>query len=243
MVVAVAVALMTPFPLLAAGKAVPCHWTNLLCECTDYGPTAGYTEVRCPTGPPVGWVAKPPRPPVPPNKGSQRGDGKKKPEQIPAPYQNVLAGRDSELLTIARDLASIKLRRVLIDPGPPHLYGDTTCSALFDESPLGQTGAQLLASYVRFRYAPSGTPECAADWAFVRRNQDHDRYIILCRLFFDTAENNPDFAANVLIHELLHVGGQQEDGTISAGPPDDYPTTTQLREVVNSACSPPVDLF
>jgi len=155
----------------------------------------------------------------------------------------VLPGEDTDLLLDAKDRAIKKLRKVIIEPGPPRLLGDTTCSALLDDSPLGLSGVQLLSSYVRFRYGPSGTPECAADRAFVRRNQDHDRYVILCRTFFDLAENDLDLAANVIIHELLHVGGHQEDGSTPVGPPDDYPTSQQISEVVTSACSPPVELF
>lgn len=241
-VVVVIAAASTPSVVSASAKVEPCHHNNKDCVCTTYFGSAGYTEVRCPSEPPVGWVAVPPRPPVAPNSGSWRGDGREKPEQTPPPFL-ALSTQDLNRLTLAKSTALVKLKKILIEPGPPRLLGDSSCTALFDESPLGLSGAALLSSYVRFRYVPSGSPECAADYAFVRRDQDHDRYIILCRSFFDLSDSDRDAAANVVIHELLHVGGQQGDGTTSVGPPSDYPTSRELSEAVDSACSPPVPIF
>jgi predicted metallopeptidase len=43
-------------------------------------------------------------------------------------------------------------------------------------------------------------------------------------------------AAAILIHEVLHVAGQPEDQTQTAGP-NDPPTTNQIQQRVKEACN------
>lgn len=227
----------------AGVKVEKCFSGGALCDCVEYfSPVAGYKEVRCPTVPSPGWVSKPPNAPVPSNRGSWRGDGKKRQPIAPHPFSDV-PSTYSNLLQNAKNSAAGKLRGLPLEPNPPHTFGPSTCTALFDGNSLGMAGKDILLSYVQFRFAPGTQPECAADKAWVRLSPPHDPYVILCPTFFDIAHQSPGAAANVLIHELLHVAGQQEDKTSSSGYPDDFPTSPQLQDVVDTACTSPQPLF
>lgn len=217
------------------------------CTCMHYSyPSGSYIEWRCGDSlPPIGWRGIPPAPSPPPNRGSFGGDGVRKSRSNP-PYQPIPSQYAARFAAI-KGIAGGKLNgtRVWEIEFPP-TFGPDTCTSLFAGNLLGSSGKDLLGSYVEFRFAPPGTPACSADIAFVRRHRHHDPFIVLCPVFF-SSENTQ--AANqalalVLIHELLHVAGQQEDPIPNqATGPSDPPSTYQLSEAVSAACTNPEPLF
>lgn len=61
----------------------------------------------------------------------------------------------------------------------------------------------------------------------------HEPIIYLCNGFF---EQTPELGAQIIIHELLHVAGQSEDGTPEAGP-GDPPHSVDISDAVAQACN------
>ncbi len=126
-----------------------------------------------------------------------------------------------------------------------HLGAPTSCSMLFDNSPLGMSGVEILNGYVVFRRGegvthgsnvkPCENPTTGA-WTTCC---NHDRVIFLCDRFAGFATS---FAATLLIHEGLHVAGQLEDTSPSTGP-GDPPTAGQLTSAVEAACSDPMPFY
>lgn len=217
------------------------------CTCLHFSyPMGSYIDWRCGDElPPIGWRSIPPAPSPPPNRGSLGGDGVRKSRSNP-PFQAV-PGQHVARLSTVRNIAAGKLNgtRVWEIEYPP-TFGPDTCTALFSGNLLGMSGKELLSSYVDFRYAPASTPECAADLAFVRRTRHHDPFIVLCPLFFsgeNTSAANQNLAL-VVVHELLHVAGQQEDPVPNQSTgPSDPPSTYQISEAVTAACAAPQPLF
>jgi len=127
------------------------------------------------------------------------------------------------------------------DPSlPPGTTLATTCSALFEGSPLGREGADLIQNYVVFRdgtgvKAPDGTKPCDADVRAWTTYGKHSPVVYLCDSFSTT--NNTE-AAYYLIHETLHVAGQMEDKDSAFGP-GEPPNTAQIQAVVKDACADP----
>jgi len=113
----------------------------------------------------------------------------------------------------------------------------TTCSVLFENSPLGMTGGALLGNYAIFRYDNGTVPGsiCGPSTFAWVQGSTGSPVIFLCDGFFQFA---PPTSSFFLIHELLHVAGQMEDTTPSAGP-GDPPTTNQIQVIVEEACDEP----
>jgi len=116
----------------------------------------------------------------------------------------------------------------------------TSCSVLFEHSPLGLTGGAILGSYAIFRYDAGTVPGsiCSAQtFAWVNGSLG-SRVIFICPSFFNIA---PPDSSYMLIHELLHVAGQMENLTVTVGP-GDPPTTAQIQQIVEDACANPYEL-
>jgi hypothetical protein len=209
------------------------------------GQVHGWTETRCDFGT-GGWAqTNPGNPmpnpiPLPPDgPGSFIGNGSPQPPPTEQPCNPIPTEHLSKMET-AKALAKSKLTRVKVGSTGGQTL-PTTCTVLFRNSPLGMSGLQLLESYANFRYGqgcdPPGplTNGCGTGSAFTSRGT-HDRNIFVCNSFFNLGSH--EARAEVLIHELLHTAGQDEDGTPYYGP-GNAPTSSQLNGVVHEACSPP----
>jgi hypothetical protein len=216
------------------------------CLCIEYDEDFGtHIEVRCNLsgggGGEGGWTTIEPGPnePAPDGPGSFGGDGDPGEETTPAPCNPVPVARQPKLNS-AISSAKTRLTRV----GPPENRQPTTCTTLFRNSPLGMPGLTLLDPnapfHAIFRYGenctlPNGDQPCNSGVAAAATCCTHSPYVYICDAFDNRTTTE---AALLLIHELLHVAGQKEDTTTSAGP-GDPPTTNQLNDVVRAACLNP----
>lgn len=229
----------TTYALKATGCDGPAQGN---CVCILWiGDLQSWMELRCPIG--EDYVTENPPDDGYPNggNGSMGGTG----VALPPPSQ--LPGNPLKTLQIAklntsRPVAITKMRRQRAsDPSlPPGTTLATTCSALFEGSPLGREGADLIQNYVVFRdgtgvKAPDGTVPCNADTRAWTTSGFHDPVVYLCDSF---ATTNSTEAAYYLIHETLHVAGQMEDRDSAFGP-DEPPNTAQIQAVVRDACANP----
>ncbi|HEX9981967.1 MAG TPA: hypothetical protein VGF69_01765 [Thermoanaerobaculia bacterium] len=135
------------------------------------------------------------------------------------------------------DLADVKLMGEF-DPDLRR-YVSNECTELFLESPLGRSGRSLLNGYVAFRSGTgvrdsAGAVPCNGSAAAWTNCCSHSPYIFICDSRFN--EMSRTQRALVIIHELLHVGGQREDKntTVGAGDP---PNSPQISDAVAKSCS------
>lgn len=214
------------------------------CICVNWRLTPGweYIEVRCSLG--IGtWVQTIPPPGTTPPDGVGSFGGNGTPQSIPTPLPgNPLTPQQLQKLDLAKPKATSKLLEVKEPDTPPGTRFATTCSALFENNPMGRKGADLLANYVIFR---DGTGVKAPGTQTVVCNSDtkawttcclHNRVVYLCNSF--GATTNIDELAYFLIHETLHVAGQKEDLNTTVGP-GNPPSSGQIQDVVRAACATP----
>lgn len=232
------------------------------CICIEWATNSGiYIEVRCTEtsgggGSGGGWTpTPPPSGSIPDNDGSFGGTGAgiQPPAQAP-PGTAVPLGTPATRLNnaIAAATGSAGKLRLRCHKDPltqVNMCWETTCTAMFLNNKLHMPGLQVAGSVV-FRYGQSysylknGQPAfpCtngSGTIAFVDPNRGpHDRYIFLCAPFFDFGAAD---AAEFLIHEMLHVAGQGENGTVTAGP-GDPPNSNSITEAVSDACGAPAQI-
>lgn len=210
------------------------------CICIDWDRGFGsYVEVRCTSGG-GGWTTTPPGPGDPPPAGPGSFGGGPDPQspQSPAPC-NPLTAPQQQRLNFAKSYARTKLSRVRVNSPEPATL-PTTCTELFKHSPLGRSGLNLLDDYVVFRNgqncsAPDGANPCAEGKAAWTTCCGHRPEVFLCNSFANLSNSD---AGLRLIHELLHVAGQIEDGSSTSGP-GDPPTSGQINDIVRDACRDP----
>ena len=233
-----------PIPTHALQVTVTLCGNGCICIDYDYG-SGSYVEVRC--EPDTGnWVNTPPgegeRPPDGPGSFGGSGTTKSLPNPLPG---NPLTSQQVVKLNVAKNKAITKLRYYRIPDIYPPVNVPTTCSALFDNSPLGKTGVEILNEYSAFRNGEgvqnaSGAKPCdnssVGAWTTCC---DHDRVVYLCGSF---AGASTSYASTLLIHEALHVAGQMEDSSTTTGP-GNPPTTNQLTKSVEAACDNPTPLY
>ena len=196
--------------------------------------TGGYLEKRCPGD--SGWVTDPSNPPGA-GDGSFGGSTVTNPTTAPG---TALPSDKQMVVNQANGRAKFKVhgRRVLSDTGA-YVYEPTACTMLFDGSPLNQDGYALLDSYITYRggenlVSSDGTTPCnegAAAWTTCCSGA---RYVFVCNNFFSMTSS---MQSTILIHEAMHVAGQREDKSNTAGP-GDPPTTSEITSAVQSACGP-----
>lgn len=143
---------------------------------------------------------------------------------------------DLEKFAEAKSNALTRVRMLGIRDEKRH----TSCSVLFQHSPLGLTGGALLGNYALFRYDNGTVPGSICGphtFAWVNGSLG-SRVIFICPSFFNIA---PPDSSYMLIHELLHVAGQMENLSVTVGP-GDPPTTAQIQQIVEEACANPYEL-
>jgi hypothetical protein len=200
------------------------------CICIWWASTTT-VEVRCPDGS-QDVVLPPSAYPIP----STWGGTGSRPAATPVPGGTIVDATVSNKLQIAKSNAATKLKGEW--DSELLRFEPDECTELFDSSPLGISGKGLLSSYVTFRSGtnlqdskgnvPCNDPNVAL-WTVCC---EHSPYIFIC----DSFKNHTTSSATaLLIHELMHIGGQTEDknGTIGAGDP---PNTSQITAAVRSAC-------
>jgi hypothetical protein len=210
----ISILVLLPFALTAA-EIVFCHET-CVCLYWQTGGT-GYSEVRCPTGLPSGWTIGGS---TPTGTGSWAGSGTSKPPPAPLPG-NVMNPETYSQVQSAKTAAVAKLRGEKVSD-LKGVWLPTTCTDLFLNSPLGKPGAYLLGNYVVLRDGTSvkdsqGADQCAlgtvAAWTSCCL---HDPVVFICPKKFK--ESTTSDRIKYLIHETMHVGGQQEDKDGTVGP-------------------------
>jgi hypothetical protein len=197
-----------------------------------------YLEVRCPSADDSGWTTDPTGA-LPPGygggggwRGTGDGETSDNPGTPPKPSLQFAINR-------AKDLARQRLKgdSQCCIGGKPY-YTPNECTKLFIGNPLGTLGAGLLDNYVNFRdgtgvSGPGGTVPCSSGGtAMWTTCCQHDPDILVCSSFANLGVND---AAAIMIHEVLHVAGQPEDTTPTAGP-GDPPTTGEITSRVKDAC-------
>lgn len=210
------------------------------CVCLYFTGTQGqWMEVRCSDQ--YGQTVLNPAPPTwpPDGTGSFRGPGMSRLPPDPLPGMPLTTQQISKL-NAARSVAIQKLRKYREPDFPPGVTLATTCSALFDNSPLGRPGVDLLQNYAVFRNGvgvkdSSGATPCNGSSRAWTTCCQHDPVVFLCTSFGTT---NTTEAAYFLIHEILHVAGQYEDKNSTFGP-NDPPNSGQIQTVVREACENP----
>jgi hypothetical protein len=233
---AVAVLVLLPFVLRAA-ELVLCG-SSCVCITWISGASA-YIEVRCPTEGGSGWTSGSGGTPDG-SSGSWGGSGNPASPPTPLPG-NVLDPTTLNAVNGAKQSAISKVRGERVsDPGTPKgTWLPTKCTDLFLNSPLGYTGAYLLGNYLVYRDGTgvkdtAGVDQCALGRAAWTTCCQHDPIVYICSTQFTRL--SPDDRAKILIHEAMHVGGQQEDKNGSVGP-GDPPNTGQISDAVNNACN------
>lgn len=202
----------------------------LQCTCITWMSAGSATvEVRCPSGASTGGT--PTQGTIPSTWG---GTGVPAAPATTAPG-TPLTGVLDVTVGEAVDAAWLKLR----GEWDPELrrYTDNECTNLFDGSRLRYSGMALLTSYVMFRDGTnvqdaSGQTPCNANTLAWTRCCSHSPYVFICNAF---ASAPADRRTSTIIHELMHVGGQREDGnaTVGAGDP---PNSGNITNAVNEAC-------
>jgi len=215
------------------------------CVCISWNTNTGAAiEVRCPPPEDVnstksGWSPIGDPKDSDGTRGSFGGNGSKPgaPSTLPGMPINAITNTK---LSPAKNTALQRLKgeQETGDNGKP-IWTPTACTDLFLNSPLGMPGAQLLGTYVIFRDGTGvldtgnvdrcGTNTAAA-WTTCC---NHDPVIFICPLKFNAA--TPEDRVKYIIHELLHVAGQLEDGNGTTGP-GDPPNSGQININVDAAC-------
>lgn len=206
------------------------------CLCVDWDRGfSTYLEVRCPTGD-GGWTTDPTgKDPQPP--GGWRGPGNEQPSDNPGTPPG---GELGFAIAKAKDLAWKRLRgdQNCCIGGKPY-YTPNECTKLFLGNELGSLGAGLIQNYVNFRNGEGvkdqkGNVPCnSAGTSAWTTCCNHDPDVLVCDKFKNLSTND---GAAILIHEVLHVAGQPEDSTTTAGP-DDPPTSNDITASVKEACN------
>lgn len=211
------------------------------CLCVDWTVGASsHIEVRCPDGSgSSGWGTDPGGDPsgiVDPG-GGFGGSGNEQPESSPAPG-NPLSPTLMQRWGAARATALDKLEEDIEMIGGKPKAIPNKCSLLFRNNNLGRKGDDLLNSYVIARggeiiQAPDGSVPCNSSSTSVWTTCcNHSPYVFVCNRFGNLPVSGREAMA---IHETLHVAGQGEDGSSSAGP-GDSPTSGQITDFVEEAC-------
>jgi hypothetical protein len=233
--VTLAALVLLPFVLTAAEISL-CH---VDCVCIYWTTTTGgIEEVRCPAGGfPSGWTSGGGTPSG--GNGSWAGTGSTTVAPSPLPG-NPLSPETYGNVSYAKGKAVTKLRgEKVTDPGtPPGTWIPTECTNLFLNSPLGRSGASLLGSYVVFRDGTGktdaqGVNQCATGIPAWTTCCQHDPVVYICSSFNSLSVSD---RVATLIHETMHVGGQQEDKDSTIGP-GDPPSAVQISEAVKEACN------
>jgi hypothetical protein len=197
-------------------------------------------EVRCPTGgAPSGWSGTGNPGDADGSSGSYGGSGNPKAPPSPLPGMP-LNTTTSQKVSSAKSEAINRLRgEHIVDDGTGKgTWVPTECTDLFLNSPLGKTGAQLLSNYIVFRDGTglrdsAGRTPCSEGAAAWTTCCTHDPVVYICPSQFNAA--GLDARVKYLIHEALHVGGQQEDQDTTVGP-GDPPNSSQINNDVAAAC-------
>lgn len=212
------------------------------CICISWGWGGGtYTEVRCPEpegplGGDGGWTTTPPPSGPPPNNdGSWNGGGSILPTTPAAgqPLPQAWGPLVTRVNTTVRD----KLRGEWNTDVKPYRYVPTECTMLFDNNKLGMKAVGLFTSSVlrhgQQQIASNGSQPCLRPNTYAWTECcDHSPFIFLCDAWATQSTNDASLS---IIHELLHVAGQTEDTTSSAGP-GNPPTSEEIDQVVRLAC-------
>lgn len=229
--------------VLAASSRSAVNLCGVDCICISWPVTGGeWLEVRCADGT-GNWVtdAPPPGTRPPDGGGSFGGNGNQQspPTNLPG---DPIKPEHLTKFSLAKSAARSKLKRKRIPDFDPPTLAPTTCTEMFENSPLGMTGIDLLLNYAIFRDGQdvadaSGVKPCKVSSARAAWTTccSHDPVVYLCDGFYSLGSSS---AAIVLIHELLHVAGQLEDGTTTTGP-GNPPTTNQIQSTVTQACTNP----
>ena len=200
------------------------------CICITWSWEAGSEiEIRCPdeVGVDDGWSRNAPNetPDIIDPGGSFRGNG-----QLAGSVPQSGQASEGQMIKIT------EAKKTAIQK----LQGIPECAALFSNSPLPLNGVtvlnkiawlngQTIQQYNRCE-EPDGRP------AYYASPGQHVPQVYVC----DAITNFSDeAAATLLIHEALHVSGQGENGSSSAGP-GNYPNSLGISFVVASACNLPV---
>jgi len=206
------------------------------CVCVDWDRGfSTYLEVRCPAPADDGWTTDPTGGP-PFHGGGWRGPGTDQPSDNPGgpPKPDLQFA-----INKAKDVAWERLRgdHNCCLAGKPY-FTPNECTKLFLGNPLGGTGANLIKNYVNFRDgegvkdSKNNTPCKSSTTSAWTTCCNHDPDVLVCDKFKHLSTND---GAAILIHEVLHVAGQPEDTTPTAGPADP-PTTDQITQRVKEAC-------
>lgn len=244
-------------PLPAFGNLASVAVCNGDCICIGWN---NGVEVRCPDfgsgSGGGGWTTTPPPSgPMPDNNGTFSGNGQIPPASNPAPGQVIptqptsYTQRLNRAKTAASNMLGLKCHK---DPVTQQTTcWETTCTTLFANNPTHQPGRNLQGGVI-YRmgqgysvirngqpYYPCQDPSLPALAFRDAARGPHDRYVFLCDSFFLLAD--PADTGLVLVHEILHFGGQNEDLTpvVGVGNP---PTTNQISDAVEAACTAPQEV-
>jgi hypothetical protein len=233
--VTIAILVLLPFALTAAEISL-CH---VDCVCIFWTTSAGgMQEVRCPAGGSSGWTNGG----APPTGGSGSWGGSATTKPAPAPLPgNPMNPETTVAVSSAKTTAVNKLRgEKVTDAGTRKgTWLPTRCTDLFLNSPLGEPGASLLGSYVVFRDGSGvkddqAVDQCATGIPAWTTCCQHDPVVYICSDTFDHL--SPSERVVAVIHETLHVGGQQEDKNATIGP-GDPPNRSQISDAIRNACN------
>lgn len=226
------------YPSVAdAGKAARCGAQNE-CLCIDWSFEAGsYIEVRCPGGGNTdGWIsgqAGPNNPPTwdgdPDDLTNTRGSWDPNIDEIEFP-----PGRGSAPRERMKDTLNAGKRIAL-----ERLEQDAECKALFQGNPTGHSGIDTF-RMISWRDGngmyPSSQDPCDQGLVFAWVDASSEKAeAYLC---YEFQFLKKDLAAAVLIHEALHIAGQDEDQTSWSGP-GDPPRSMDISQIVANACNLP----
>ncbi len=213
-----------------AVEAVRCSF-DPRCTCIEWTWNNGTTfEIRCPDegSGGNGWARRSPTggpPDIIDPGGSFRGNGRL---AGATPQAGLASQRQMTKINNAKNKALDALRDI------------PECAALFENSPLPLDGVTVLNKIMwldgqhiqPFNRCdePDGRP------AYYASPGKHVPQIYVCDAIRDFRD---EAVATLLIHEALHVSGQGEDWTETAGP-GNYPNSLSISFVVADACNLPV---
>lgn len=201
------------------------------CLCIAWSTPQGETlEMRCPTS---GGGAEPPGY-IPPTWG---GSGAPQTPSSPAPGMP-LVGITASNVSSANSGAVARTKGEY-DPSTRFRLPDE-CTMLFNRSPLGMSGSNLMSSYIKYRSGvgvkdPQGNVPCNGGRVAWTLCCNHDPYVFICDSQFNALP--PNERMYYLIHEAMHVAGQLENETGTVTGPSDPPNSGQIQGEVKKACS------
>ena len=211
-------------------EAVRCSF-DPACICIEWSWNSGTEiEIRCPSegAEGDGWARRDPAggtPDIIDPDGSFRGNGRL---AGATPQSGEASQRQMTKINNAMSKALDALRDI------------PTCAALFANSPLPLNGVTVLnkIAWLDGQHIqpynrcdePDGRP------AYYPNPGKHVPQIYVCDAIADFSDGA---VATLLLHEALHVSGQGEDGSETAGP-GNYPNSLGISFVVADACNLPV---